>query len=397
MTLVELVIAIVVIAIAVTAVLGLLSAVSVRSAGAMTSTQAAVDRQRVSRRGAVEGVRGHGRPGRARSIRRRARLQLCRQRRARREWQRIPGLGQYTVQIQAGLAALGAVPDAIRVDVTVTAPNGAVTRLTGFRTNYAGQVVRSMSARQGGFTLIELIVALMISVVVVGFVANFIAVPVQSHLAQARRSDLAASAEAVTHWMSQDVHGALPNSVRVGHGRRSTCCGDGRCALAVTIYGDTLNFGAPDDQFDVLGLPGAAATHVVIANLGTAAQNVYTPTNVIAPARVNVASSTITLAPPHQFVGQSPHRRAFLVSPATAVVRYECDLAARTLRRYDNLPVAAADRRTARRDAIAIDRTRRHCVHVHEATPATQTMAACSSFGSRSRVSRTVRRTLCAS
>ena len=40
-TLVELIIAIVVVAIAVTSVLGLLSAISVRSAGAMTSTQAA--------------------------------------------------------------------------------------------------------------------------------------------------------------------------------------------------------------------------------------------------------------------------------------------------------------------------------------------------------------------
>jgi hypothetical protein len=54
----------------------------------------------------------------------------------------VAGLGQYTVQITAALAALGAVPNAIRVDVQVTSPNGTVTLLTGFRTSYAGQVLR---------------------------------------------------------------------------------------------------------------------------------------------------------------------------------------------------------------------------------------------------------------
>ena len=52
-----------------------------------------------------------------------------------------------------------------------------------------------MMRRSGGFTLIELIVALTISVVVVGFIATFITVPVRAHLAQARRGELTASAE----------------------------------------------------------------------------------------------------------------------------------------------------------------------------------------------------------
>lgn len=143
-TLVELVIAITVIAIAVTAVLGLLSAISIRSAGAMTSTQAASiasayldealskayqDPDGIAEAGRTNfddvrdynfvdaGVRdATGNP--------------------------VPGLGRYTVQVTAVLAALGAVPDAIRVDVSVTAPDGTVTLLTGFRTSYAGQVVR---------------------------------------------------------------------------------------------------------------------------------------------------------------------------------------------------------------------------------------------------------------
>jgi prepilin-type N-terminal cleavage/methylation domain-containing protein len=207
-----------------------------------------------------------------------------------------------------------------------------------------------MNTRQSGFTLIELVVALTISAIVVGFVAMFVSVPVQAHFAQARRSELAASAEAVTQWMSQDVRGALPNSVRAGlvGGRAVVEMID---VAAVGIYrdagleGDPLVIDPtkpPDNQFDILGLPAAAATHVVVDNRGTVGHDAYAMADVIAPANVNTASSTIALTPPFRFAGGSTtHRRAFLVSPATAVIRYECDTGAGTLRRYGNLPVTA--------------------------------------------------------
>lgn len=203
-----------------------------------------------------------------------------------------------------------------------------------------------MNARQRGFTLVEMIVVLTISVVIVGFIATFVSVPVRANMAQSRRSELAASAESVAHWMSQDVRGALPNSVRIGAvgGRPVVEMID---VATVAIYrdagaeGDTLIFTAADNQFDVLGVPAVAATHVVVNNLGTAGSNAYLLANVIAPANVNVASSTIALTPAFRFVAASPNRRAFLVNPASAVIRYECDLAARTLRRYDSRPIAA--------------------------------------------------------
>jgi MSHA pilin protein MshD len=143
-TLVELVIAITVIAMAVTAVLGLLSAISMRSTDAMISTQAAsiasayLD-EALSK--AYQDPDGVAEVGRANfdDVRdynfvdngaRDAAGNL------------VPGLNQYTVQISAGLAALDTIPDAIQVDVRVTAPNGTISLLTGFRTNYSGQVVR---------------------------------------------------------------------------------------------------------------------------------------------------------------------------------------------------------------------------------------------------------------
>lgn len=210
-----------------------------------------------------------------------------------------------------------------------------------------------MNARQQGFTLIELIVAMTISAVVVGFVATFIGVPIRAQMAQTRRMELSASAEAVTHWMSQDVHGALPNSIRTGTvgGRPVVEMID---VTTMAIYrrlgaeGDTLTIDPalpPDPTFDVLGAPGDANVHVVVNNLGVAGQNAYTMANtvlnVIAPATIN--ASTVTLNNPgFRFVAHSPNDRLYVVTPATAVIRYECDLVARELRRYDSRPISAA-------------------------------------------------------
>jgi MSHA biogenesis protein MshO len=209
-----------------------------------------------------------------------------------------------------------------------------------------------MNMRQQGFTLIELIVALTISALVVGFVATFIGVPVRAQQAQTRRAELAASAEAVTHWMSQDVRGALPNSIRTGMvaGRPVVEVID---FTSVARYrdqgpeGDFLQINPllpPDPTFDVLGAPGDGNIHAVVNNLGVAGQNAYAMANaalnVIAPATIN--ASTVTLNnPAFRFVAHSPNFRVYLVTPATAVVRYECDLVARELRRYDNRPIAA--------------------------------------------------------
>lgn len=127
MTLVEVVIAIVVIGICVVSALGLLSSLSVRSASAMTRTQAtaiaasylenvlSLPYATVTTYAADDsGARDSS--GSA-----------------------IAGLGSYRVQVNTFADSLGSAPNAVnarRIEVTVTDPTGVSTRLTGYRTSF---------------------------------------------------------------------------------------------------------------------------------------------------------------------------------------------------------------------------------------------------------------------
>ncbi len=68
--------------------------------------------------------------------------------------------------------------------------------------------------RQRGFTLIELVVAMSISSIVVGFMVMFLVTPVQAYLAQARRAELVASADMVANNMASDLRAASLGNVR---------------------------------------------------------------------------------------------------------------------------------------------------------------------------------------
>jgi prepilin-type N-terminal cleavage/methylation domain-containing protein len=142
MTLVELVIAITVIAIAVTSVLGLLSSIAVRSANAMTSTQSAAIASAYLDEALSKAYTPAGNAAGRANLNDVLDYNFTDVGARDANNNAIPNLNAYSVQINAGFAVLGAIPDAIRVDVTVTAPNGTVTQLTGFRTNYVGHVIR---------------------------------------------------------------------------------------------------------------------------------------------------------------------------------------------------------------------------------------------------------------
>jgi MSHA biogenesis protein MshO len=205
-----------------------------------------------------------------------------------------------------------------------------------------------MKRRSRGFSLIELIVALTISVVAVGFVATFIAVPVRVHTAQARRAELASAADTMTRAMAEDVRTALPGSPRtyVDNGRvvleLIPVLGVVRyCDAVGAICTDELDFAASDTEFDVLDDPqGIAADFVAVTDNDptVSTHEAYSLTSVIAAAQ-DTTVRRIRLDAPSIFVESSPNNRAFLVS---AVTRYECDTNAGTLRRYASIPLPAA-------------------------------------------------------
>lgn len=82
-----------------------------------------------------------------------------------------------------------------------------------------------------GFTLVELVVAITVSAVIVGFVALFIATPMQAYFAQARRAELVSEAEVALRSIANDLQNATPANVNVIAGGRTLRIGQGAAAI----------------------------------------------------------------------------------------------------------------------------------------------------------------------
>jgi MSHA biogenesis protein MshO len=152
--------------------------------------------------------------------------------------------------------------------------------MTGFRPDRQPGMIRAMrsSARQTGFTMVEMIMVMVITGIIGGMVAMFIRAPVQGYMDSARRAEMTDIADTAIRRMTRDLRLALPNSVRVW----GTCDGATPCFIEflpttgggryrIGLPGDTLDFNlASDNSFDVLGQPVAAnaGDSLVIYNMG---------------------------------------------------------------------------------------------------------------------------------
>jgi MSHA biogenesis protein MshO len=213
-----------------------------------------------------------------------------------------------------------------------------------------------------GFTLIELVVAISISGVLVGFMAMFITTPMQAYFAQSRRTMLVNSADTALRMIAADVHTALPNSVRpINNGGIV-----GIELLATTDmvdYRDTLgtpdalgvDFGTADNKFSTMGtfrsLVIPVGNYLSIGNAGVAGQDAYEvasgmPAHVITPAgttiaatanAINVGQDDVSLSSAVTFTFPSTPHHVFLVSGPIA---YLCDSGAQTLTRFSGYSIS---------------------------------------------------------
>ena len=225
-------------------------------------------------------------------------------------------------------------------------------------------------SNEKGFTLIELVVVIVLSTIVVSFMAMFIVVPVQGYVDQVRRAALVDVAENSLSRIARDIHRALPNSIRITSSGSVVAL-----EMINTVDGvryreqpppddDTkqLNFSAADDAFNSVGVftgvskPFSSSSHYLsVYNVGVPGANAYELVNVITPpgTQINIDTDAIagednvTLSPAFQFAYGSPSRRIFLVD---GPLSYLCDLSAGTLTRYSGYSITGSQ---SNRDSAA--------------------------------------------
>jgi MSHA biogenesis protein MshO len=200
---------------------------------------------------------------------------------------------------------------------------------------------------EAGFTLIEAIVAIVITGIVAGIVAGFIAKPVEGYADSVRRAELTDVADVALRRMTRDVRLALPNSLRTvangfefvmtRAGGRYRADGDGSTCgnfLFTTDVDCTPGVETASElDFDVLG-PMPAITggdRIVVYNFGAG----YAPADAYAGGNIATVSGAvaITVNPvplvANPFPAQlpplpSPTARFQVVGATDLVVRYTC-------------------------------------------------------------------------
>ena len=212
--------------------------------------------------------------------------------------------------------------------------------------------------RQGGFTLIELVIVIVISGALSIVVMQFISAPIDVYVDQSRRARLVDAGQSVIQRLAHDVRLAVPNSVRVGCG--GSCVELMRAATGgryrLSPPGDVLSFipADADTGFEVLGnlnhtadivasadpdaCADGTASCVVIYNTGFAGTDLWNGDNSATltsldagpPVTIGFDNSRFAGGQP-AFPAQSPGQRVFVTDTA---VTFLCDPTAQSMRRY---------------------------------------------------------------
>jgi MSHA biogenesis protein MshO len=209
---------------------------------------------------------------------------------------------------------------------------------------------------QRGFSLIEMIVAVTLSAIVVGFMSLFLVAPVDAYFAQERRTELADSANNAIRMLDSDIRHAVPESVRFASV-------SGNLAMELLYAVDVaryrsgaapqdLSIGSPDLSFSTIGrltrmAPGIYPGNVYLVVGHPSGGDAYSPSNVITPPGTSITiapevagtgEQVITFDSLVTFAVDSPTRSVYFVREP---VSYVCNPGAGTLTRFWGYPISA--------------------------------------------------------
>lgn len=219
---------------------------------------------------------------------------------------------------------------------------------------------------QAGFTMIELVLALVITALLLVGLLPFFSRPLEAMIAGGEAAAASENAERALTRLAAELPTALPNSVRIA-------CG-GQCLEFIPVIaqadyraqtpGDRLDFTAADDRFDVLmplAVAPAAGLGLVINNLSAAGAGPSSAYSADAVSNRGVITAGTTAAlirfTSKLFPAPSPTQRFFVVATP---VSYLCapSVNGGTLRRYAGYAIQAAQPvNTAQGDLLASDVT----------------------------------------
>ncbi len=209
-------------------------------------------------------------------------------------------------------------------------------------------MARPIALREGGFTLAEAIIVIVITGILFAAVAIFLQRPVKGFFDTIRRAQLVDIADTALQRISRDVRLALPNSVRIassgGKNYLEFLLTSGGGRYRADGPGNVLAAGTLVTNFDVLGpMPTfSGGESIVVFNLfsdpAATSANAYIGDNLATYFSNN--GTAITLAPPGKiFPFDSPaHRFQVVQYPVT----YECDPTGGVLRRYWGYAIATS-------------------------------------------------------
>lgn len=186
-----------------------------------------------------------------------------------------------------------------------------------------------------GFTLVEMIVAIVITGILVGMVGIFGRQQIDAYFDISNRAELSDAADTALRRVARDLQSALPNSVRVDAtnrfleyvpivdaGRYRADVGDNSGGNDGGSVTGVLDFGVADSNFQVLGPPIdlSDAARLVVFNLGIPDSDIYEGSSSTAVSSYDAGTQILSFTS-KTFRYPSPQNRFQVVGTP---VTYEC-------------------------------------------------------------------------